>query len=62
MSRLGLDAGTLVLFDQREKAPPIDERSSRGETEHACRKLTRLCTSGSNESCYTPPQADLLVL
>ncbi len=42
LDRLGLDAGTLVLFDQREKAPPIGERCSRAETEHRGRRITVL--------------------
>ncbi len=42
LDRLGLDAGTLVLFDQREKAPPIGERCPRGETEHGGRRITVL--------------------
>lgn len=42
LSRLGLDAGTLVLFDQREKAPSIGKRCSRGETEQGGRRITVL--------------------
>ncbi len=42
LDRLGLDAGTLVLFDQREKAPPIGERCSRGVAEHGGRRITVL--------------------
>ncbi len=42
LGRLDLDAGTLVLFDQREKAPPIAERCSREETEHGGRRITVL--------------------
>ncbi len=34
--------GTLVLFDQREQAPPIGERCSRGKTEHGGRRITVL--------------------
>ncbi len=40
LDRLGLGTGTLVLFDQREKAPPIGERCSRSETEHGGRRIT----------------------
>lgn len=42
LDRLGLDAGTLVLFDQRDKAPPIRERCSRREQEHGGRRITVL--------------------
>ncbi len=37
--RLGLDTGTLVLFDQRTTAPPIDEGCSREEVEHGGRRI-----------------------
>ncbi|MEE8526422.1 MAG: ATP-binding protein, partial [Thermoanaerobaculia bacterium] len=39
LERLGLDAGTLVLFDQRAKAPPIGERCSRREQQHGGRRI-----------------------
>lgn len=39
LERLALDTGTLVLFDQRSNAPPIAERCSREEVEHAGRRL-----------------------
>ena len=42
LDRLGLDAGTLVLFDQRQNAPPVAERCSRAETEHGGRRITVL--------------------
>ncbi|MCP3956622.1 MAG: hypothetical protein GY719_02090, partial [bacterium] len=42
LDRLGLDAGTLVLFDQRETAPPIHERCSRREQQHGERRITVL--------------------
>ncbi|MCP4653891.1 MAG: ATP-binding protein, partial [bacterium] len=42
LDRLGLDTGTLVLFDQRTNAPPIKERCSRSETEHDGRRITVL--------------------
>jgi hypothetical protein len=42
LDRLGLDAGTLVLFDQREKAPPIAERCSRSEQQTDGRRITVL--------------------
>lgn len=32
LDRLGLKAGTLVIFDRRPKAPPVHERTSIGET------------------------------
>jgi hypothetical protein len=28
LARLGLDAGTLVVFDRRPDAPPVDERTA----------------------------------
>ncbi|MEM7585024.1 MAG: hypothetical protein AAF560_16640 [Acidobacteriota bacterium] len=40
LDRLGLDAVTLVLFDQRETAPPIGERCSREAVEHRSRRIT----------------------
>jgi hypothetical protein len=42
LDRLGLDEGTLVLFDQRRDAPPIADRCSRQETEHGGRRITVL--------------------
>jgi hypothetical protein len=42
LDRLGLDAGTLVLFDQRRTAPPIRERCSRQEQQHGGRRITVL--------------------
>ncbi len=42
LDRLGLDAGTLVLFDQREDAPPIAERCSRSEMASGGRRITVL--------------------
>ena len=42
LGRLGEDAGTLVLFDQRHDAPPIEQRCSRTETEHQGRRITVL--------------------
>ncbi len=42
LDRLGLDRGTLVLFDLREKAPSIRERCSRREQEHGGRLITVL--------------------
>ena len=42
LERLGLDGGTLVLFDQRGNAPPIAERCSRREQEHGGRRITVL--------------------
>lgn len=34
LDRLGLDNGTLILFDLRTQAPPLPERCSQGEVEH----------------------------
>ena len=42
LARLGLDTGTLVLFDQRSDAPPLPERCSRAEVEHGGRTITVL--------------------
>ncbi len=42
LARLGLDAGTLVLFDQRAKAPPIGDRCSREEVDHGGRRIAVL--------------------
>ena len=40
--RLGLDTGTLILFDLRTDAPPMDERGSLEPMEHGGRTLTVL--------------------
>jgi hypothetical protein len=42
LAQLGLDHGTLVLFDQRTKAAPLPERCAREELEHEGRKITLL--------------------
>lgn len=42
LDRLGLDEGTLVLFDQRSDAPPVTERCSRDEQTHGGRRITVL--------------------
>ena len=42
LDRLGLDEGTLILFDQRSDAPPVTERCSRDELEHGGRRITVL--------------------
>jgi hypothetical protein len=42
LDRLGLGAGTLVIFDQRSDAPPIRERCSRRETDHGGCRITVL--------------------
>jgi len=42
LDRLGLDEGTLVLFDQRSDAPPIAERCSRREQVYGGRRITVL--------------------
>jgi hypothetical protein len=40
LARLGLDRGTLILFDARSSAAPLAKRCSRSEVEHAVRKIT----------------------
>jgi hypothetical protein len=46
LERLGLDEGTLVLFDQRSDAPPGTERCSRDEQVFDGRRITAdLCVS-----------------
>ncbi len=42
LDRLGLDEGTLVLFDQRADAPSITERCSRREQMYGGRRITVL--------------------
>ena len=42
LDRLELPTGTLILFDLRTDAPPMDERCSRETVEHRGRKLTVL--------------------
>jgi hypothetical protein len=42
LARLGLDRGTLILFDGRSSAAPAPERCSRTEMEHEGRRLTIL--------------------
>jgi len=42
LSRLGLDRGTLILFDGRPQAPSVPERCSRVDLEHAGRSVTVL--------------------
>ncbi|HBL26754.1 MAG TPA: polyketide biosynthesis operon protein CyrO [Acidobacteria bacterium] len=39
LDRLGLEHGTLILFDGRAKAPPLTERCSQTEVEHAGRLM-----------------------
>ena len=39
LTRLGLDNGTLVLFDLRTEAPPLADRVSRAEVLHAGRRI-----------------------
>jgi hypothetical protein len=39
LDRLGLETGTLVLFDQRSDAPPIAQRCERSEREHDGRRI-----------------------
>jgi hypothetical protein len=40
LKRLGLDRGTLILFDARKTAPPLPERCSLEEREHEGRRIT----------------------
>ncbi len=40
LDRLGLDEGTLVLFDQRSDAPPVTERCFRREQVYGGRRIT----------------------
>jgi len=39
LARLGLDHGTLILFDHRTSAPPIPGRCLRTEVEHEGRRI-----------------------
>ncbi|HYU31514.1 MAG TPA: hypothetical protein VEW48_05080 [Thermoanaerobaculia bacterium] len=39
LDRLGLDGGTLILFDLRTQAPPLPERCSQSELEHRGRRM-----------------------
>ncbi len=40
LDRLGLDSGTLILFDSRSKAPPLPERCSMMEVEREGQRMT----------------------
>lgn len=40
LERLGLDRGTLILFDGRSQAPPVPERCSKEDIEHGGRRIT----------------------
>jgi hypothetical protein len=40
LERLGLDRGTLILFDGRSQAPAVPERCSKEDVEHAGRRIT----------------------
>jgi hypothetical protein len=40
LARLGLDRGTLILFDARSDAPPLPERCSARDVEHGERRIT----------------------
>jgi hypothetical protein len=42
LERLGLDEGTLVIFDRREQAPPIAERTTLERLEHGGRRVRLL--------------------
>lgn len=42
LARLGLDSGTLILFDGRSGAPPVPERCSESEIEHEGRRIAVL--------------------
>ncbi len=39
LERLGLDAGTLLLFDRRREAPPLPDRVERSEIDHRGRRI-----------------------
>ena len=39
LDRLGLESGTLILFDLRTQAPPLPERCSQQEVEHRGRRV-----------------------
>lgn len=39
LDRLGLDEGTLLLFDRRSEAPALPDRIERSETEHGSRRI-----------------------
>jgi hypothetical protein len=40
LKRLGLDSGTLILFDARKTAPPLPDRCSIEDREHEGRRIT----------------------
>jgi hypothetical protein len=42
LDRLGLDRGTLILFDGRSQAPPLPERCEQSEREHQARQISVL--------------------
>jgi hypothetical protein len=42
LDRLGLDRGTLILFDMRRDAPPLPDRCKVSETDHGGRRITIL--------------------
>ncbi|NJL28370.1 MAG: ATP-binding protein [Thermoanaerobaculia bacterium] len=42
LERLGLEEGALIVFDNRKSAPPLPERVSEREIEHAGRRMTLL--------------------
>lgn len=42
LKRLGLDRGTLILFDARKTAPPLPDRCSTENREHEGRRITIL--------------------
>jgi hypothetical protein len=42
LERLGLDSGTLVIFDRRKAAPPLPERLARQEIEHRGKRIDLL--------------------
>jgi len=42
LDRLGLDSGTLILFDARSDAPPVPQRCSTQELQHGDRTITVL--------------------
>lgn len=40
LERLGLERGTLVVFDRRPDAPPLPDRTGRTEVEHKARSIS----------------------
>jgi len=42
LERLGLESGTLMIFDRRKAAPPLPERLARRTIEHAGQRIDLL--------------------